>query len=120
MFIDINQQLDVRTYPPLCELVHTMTIAVREHSHTIATGIGRTAVSADMVKFQRLLKGRAGGVNMTTEKNPKSTAELLRAQIRLGMIARMVRVNIDESPEEDEFPEIMETILAACGQEDAQ
>ena len=57
---------------------------------------------------------------MTTEKNPKSTAELLRAQIRLGMIARMVRVNIDESPEEDEFPEIMETILAACGQEDAQ
>ena len=57
---------------------------------------------------------------MTTEKNPKSTAELLRAQIRLGMIARMVRVNIDESPAEDEFPEIMETILAACGQEDAQ
>ena len=97
-----------------------MTIAVREHSHTIATGIGRTAVSADMVKFQRLLRGRAGGVNMTTKKNPKSTAELLRAQIRLGMIARMVRLSIDESPAEEEYPEIMETILAACGKDDAK
>lgn len=52
---------------------------------------------------------------MTTDKKAISAAELLKAQVRLGMIARMVRVNIEEGPGEDEFPEVMETILAACG-----
>jgi hypothetical protein len=95
-----------------------MTIVVREHSHTTVTGIGKPLVYADMVNLQTSEKNTAEGTNMKTKMKPKSTAELLRAQIRLGMIARMIRVNIEESPTEEEFPEVMETIIAACGVED--
>ncbi len=55
---------------------------------------------------------------MTIEKKPELTTELLKAQIRLGMVARMVKLNIEETPVEAEFPDVMETLLAACGQEE--
>lgn len=114
----MNKQLDAPGHSPLCEPVHTMTIAVREHSHTTVTGIGKAVVYADMVNLQTLEKNTADGTNMKTKMKPESTAELLKAQIRLAMIARMIRVKIEESPTEEDFPEVMETILAACGVED--
>ena len=33
--------------------------------------------------------------------------------IYLGMIARMARLNVEETPKEGEFTEVMQTILAA-------
>ncbi len=95
-----------------------MTTAVREHSHITVTGIGKAVVYADMVNLQTSEKNTADGTNMKTEMKPESTAELLKAQIRLGMIARMIRVNIEGPPTEEDFPEVMETILAACGLEE--
>jgi hypothetical protein len=53
---------------------------------------------------------------MKVEKKPEPVAELFKAKLRLGMIARMVRVSIEESPTDDEIPDVMETLLAACGQ----
>lgn len=95
-----------------------MTTAVREHSHITVTGIGKAVVYADMVNLQTSEKNTADGTHMKTEMKSESTAELLKAQIRLGMIARMIRVNIEGSPTEEDFPEVMETILAACGLEE--
>lgn len=95
-----------------------MTTAVREHSHITVTGIGKAVVYADMVNLQTSEKNTADGTNMKTEMKSESTAELLKAQIRLGMIARMIRVNVEGSPTEEDFPEVMETILAACGLEE--
>jgi hypothetical protein len=89
----------------------------REHSHTMAMAIGKAPVSADMVILQTSLKIRSGVANMKTDEKTKSPAQLLRAQIRLSMLARMVRVNIEESPAEEDIPEVMESILAACGVE---
>ena len=60
----------------------------------------------------------AGIVNMTRCKESELTTALMRAQIRLGMIARMARLNIEETPKEHEFAEVMQTIIAACGLED--
>jgi len=34
------------------------------------------------------------------------------------MIARMARLNMEETPKEHEIVEVMQTILAACGLED--
>lgn len=53
---------------------------------------------------------------MKAEKKPEAVAELFKAKLRLGMIARMVRVSIEESPTEEDIPDVMETLLAACGQ----
>jgi hypothetical protein len=90
----------------------------REHSHTMAMAIGKAPVSADMVILQTSLKIRSGAANMKIDDKTKSPAQLLRAQIRLGMLARMVRVNIEESPGEEDIPEVLETIRAACGVEE--
>ncbi len=54
---------------------------------------------------------------MSKSRESELTTDLMRAQIRLGMIARMARLHIDKTPEEHEFAEVMQTILAACGQE---
>ena len=40
--------------------------------------------------------------------------DLLRAKARLALIARMARHNLDQAPSEQEFDEVMRTILAAC------
>ena len=53
---------------------------------------------------------------MKPDKKPEPAAELFKAKLRLGMIARMVRVSIEESPTDEEIPDVMETLLAACGQ----
>ncbi len=53
---------------------------------------------------------------MKAEKKQEPVAELFKAKLRLGMIARMVRVSIEDVPTEDEIPDVMETLLAACGQ----
>jgi hypothetical protein len=53
---------------------------------------------------------------MKPDKKPEPVTELFKAKLRLGMIARMVRVSIEESPTDDEIPDVMETLLAACGQ----
>ena len=52
---------------------------------------------------------------MEMDKTAELTEDLLKAQIRLGMIARMARVNIEKNPGQEEFPEVMESILAVCG-----
>jgi hypothetical protein len=97
-----------------------MSVRVREHSHTTAFAIGKAGVSADMVRLTTLLKIMAGEANMAIEKKPELTAELLKAQIRLGMVARMVKLNIEETPSEEDIPDVMETLLAACGQGEAR
>ena len=55
---------------------------------------------------------------MKAEKKPEPAAELFKAKLRLGMIARMVRVSIEESTKEEEIPDVMETLLAACGEQE--
>ena len=40
--------------------------------------------------------------------------DLMKAQARLALIACMARQNLAEQPSEEEFSEIMRTILAAC------
>ena len=52
---------------------------------------------------------------MAKSRESELTTDLMRAQIRLGMIARMATLNLEETPKEHEFAEIMQTILAACG-----
>ena len=42
------------------------------------------------------------------------TDDLLRAQARLALIARMARHNLEQSPSQQEFSEILRIILAAC------
>ena len=112
----MNQPLVARGFAPLCEQVHTLTTRVREPSHTTALAIGKAEVSVDMVRLQTSLRIMTGEANMTMEKKPDLTTEILKAQIRLGMVARMVKLNIEETPGEEEYPDVMETILAACGQ----
>jgi hypothetical protein len=43
---------------------------------------------------------------------------LMRAQIRLGMIARIARLNMEEPQRQQELAEVMQAILAACGPQD--
>lgn len=93
-----------------------MTTRVREPSHTTALAIGKAGVSVDMVRLQTSLKIITGGADMKMDKKPELTTELLKAQIRLGMVARMVRLNMEETPGEEEYPDVMETLLAVCGQ----
>jgi hypothetical protein len=52
---------------------------------------------------------------MTKSRESELTTDLMRAQIRLGMIARMATLNLEQAPKEHEFAEVMQTILAACG-----
>ena len=52
---------------------------------------------------------------MTKSRESELTTDLMRAQIRLGMIARMARLSMEETPKEHEVAEVMQTILAACG-----
>ena len=55
---------------------------------------------------------------MSRSRVSELTTDLMRAHIRLGMIARMAKLNIEETPKEHEFAEVMQTILAACGLEE--
>ncbi len=55
---------------------------------------------------------------MTRRRESELATDLMRAQIRLGIIARMATLNIEETPKEHEFAEVLQTILAACGLED--
>jgi hypothetical protein len=41
----------------------------------------------------------------------------MRAEARLGIIARMARLNMEETLQEDEFAKLLQTILAASGHE---
>ena len=41
--------------------------------------------------------------------------DLMQARARLALIARMVRVNLENRPDDEDFNEVMETILATCG-----
>ena len=53
-----------------------------------------------------------------TNADADLTTDLMRAQARLGLIARMAKLNLEETPDEQEFTEILRNILAACGVED--
>ena len=57
---------------------------------------------------------------MTMNREAELTTDLMRAQARLGIIARMARTSMEETPRQQEFAEVMQTILAACGLEDEQ
>jgi hypothetical protein len=41
--------------------------------------------------------------------------DLMQAEARLALIARMARHNLEALPDAQEFGEVMLTILAACG-----
>jgi hypothetical protein len=41
----------------------------------------------------------------------------MRAEARLGIIARMAQLNMQETLKEDEFAKLLQTILAASGHE---
>ena len=55
---------------------------------------------------------------MSRSRESELTTDLMRMQIRLGMIARMAKLNMEQVPQEHEFTEVMQTILAACGMEE--
>jgi hypothetical protein len=55
---------------------------------------------------------------MTTSKESELTGNLMRAEARLGIIARMARLNMEESLDEEEFAKVLQTILAASGHEE--
>ena len=55
---------------------------------------------------------------MLQKREAQLAAELMRARIRLGMIARMAELNMENTPRESEFAEVMQTILAASTLED--
>jgi hypothetical protein len=57
-------------------------------------------------------------VNITTSRESELTSNLMRAEARLGIIARMARLNMQESLEEHEFARLLQTILAASGHEE--
>ena len=54
----------------------------------------------------------------TTGDETDLTTDLMRAQARLGLIARMAKLNLEETPDQQEFTEILRNIIAACGVED--
>lgn len=43
------------------------------------------------------------------------TADLMQAKVRLALITRMAQHNLENSPDQAEFTEVMKTILATCG-----
>ena len=53
-------------------------------------------------------------VPMNTQMTEIAT-DLLQARARLALIARMARLNLERYPDQREFNEVMETILATCG-----
>ena len=55
---------------------------------------------------------------MTRSSDRQLTTDWIRARIRLGMIARMARLNMEQTPSKSEFTEVMQTILAASTLED--
>lgn len=55
---------------------------------------------------------------MTTSREAELNTDLKRAHIRLSIIARMAQLNMEEAPREQEFSEVMQSILAACGVEE--
>jgi hypothetical protein len=55
---------------------------------------------------------------MTTSKESELTGNLMRAEARLGIIARMARLNMEEALDEEEFAKLLQTILAASGHEE--
>ncbi len=52
---------------------------------------------------------------MTTSRESELTSNLMRAEARLGIIARMAQLNMQETLKEDEFAKLLQTILAASG-----
>jgi hypothetical protein len=57
-------------------------------------------------------------VKIKTSIDGDLTTDLMRAQARLGLIARMAKLNLQETPDEQDFAEVLRNILAACGLED--
>jgi hypothetical protein len=55
---------------------------------------------------------------MTRSKESELSTNLMRAEARLGMIARMARLNMEEALKQHEFAKVLQTILAASGHED--
>ena len=39
----------------------------------------------------------------------------MQAKVRLALITKMARHNLENTPDQVEFTEVMKTILAACG-----
>ena len=54
-------------------------------------------------------------MNTTTSKESELSTNLMRAEARLGIIARMAQLNMQETLNEDEFAKLLQTILAASG-----
>ena len=42
------------------------------------------------------------------------TTDLLRAETRLALIARMAKLNLEQRPDQQDFDEVLQTILATC------
>ncbi len=57
-------------------------------------------------------------MNVTRSKESELSTNLMRAEARLGIIARMARLNMDEGLKQHEFAKVLQTILAASGHED--
>lgn len=55
---------------------------------------------------------------MTKQRESKLATELMRARIRLGMIARMATLGKEEQREKSEIVELMQTIIATTGLEE--
>ena len=55
---------------------------------------------------------------MTKQRESQLATELMRARIRLGMIARMATMGKDEQREKSEIVELMQTIIATTGLEE--
>jgi hypothetical protein len=54
---------------------------------------------------------------MENRKEPELAIDLAKAKTRLDLIARMAKLNMDQCPSKQDFEEILQNILAACGTE---
>ena len=55
---------------------------------------------------------------MNKQNDAELATDLMRARIRLTMIARMARVGMENNDHDSELIELMQTILATCGLEE--
>jgi hypothetical protein len=54
-------------------------------------------------------------MKMARDNHSELNADLMRANLRLGLIAQMAKSNLQEPLTEHEFTEVMRAILDACG-----
>jgi hypothetical protein len=61
---------------------------------------------------------KAKPVNMSRNRESELTTNLMQAEARLGIIARVARLNMEELLDDHEFARVLQTILAASGHEE--